>query len=68
LQIMEKHYAAVIISQPPPLWFAKIWKFEILAWKCSKFFETYKTYHKIFEFIYRRCFVIWIWKGLHLKS
>jgi hypothetical protein len=24
LQIMEKHYAAVIISQPPPLWFAKI--------------------------------------------
>jgi hypothetical protein len=45
---------AVIISQPPAQWFAKIWKFEILVWKCSKFVETSKNYHKIFEFMYMR--------------
>jgi hypothetical protein len=44
---------AVIITQLPPQWFAKIWKFEILAWKCSKFFATSKNYHKIFlNYIY----------------
>jgi hypothetical protein len=37
----------VIISQPSAQWFVKIWKFEILAWKCSKFFETSKNYYKI---------------------
>jgi hypothetical protein len=56
---------AVIITQPLAQWFAKIWKFEILAWKCSKFFETFKKYHKIFEIMYMRCFVIR--KGLNLK-
>jgi hypothetical protein len=34
---------AVIISQPLVQWFAKIRNFEILAWKCSKFFETSKN-------------------------
>jgi hypothetical protein len=48
LQIMENTMLVVIISQPPAQLFAKIWKFEILAWNCSKFFETSKTYHKIF--------------------
>jgi hypothetical protein len=33
---------AVIISQPPAQWFAKIWKFEILSLQYSKFFETSK--------------------------
>jgi hypothetical protein len=44
---------AVIISQPLAQSFAKIWKFEILAWKCSKFFETFKNYHKnIWIYVY----------------
>jgi hypothetical protein len=64
---MEKHYAGGYHKSTASTVVCQNLKIEILAWKCSKFFETSKTYHKIFEFIYRRCFVIWIWKVLHLK-